>query len=88
MKYHYKHIIAQNNHNDKTYFEIYLFFLCKIDFTRLIINVAESHISLINVFLRDVGIFKLKLKALGIGNFNDDLTSALENHILVSIVRA
>ena len=49
---------------------------------------SETHILLINVFLRDIGVFQLKLEALGIGNFNDDLTSALEHHILVGIVRA
>ena len=42
----------------------------------------------INVSLGDIGIFQLETKALGIGNFYDDLTSALEHHILVGIVGA
>ena len=48
----------------------------------------KSNILPINVFLLNIGIFQVKLEAFGVRDLNDDLTSALERHILVGIVRA
>ena len=42
----------------------------------------KSNILPINVFLLNIGIFQVKLEAFGVRDLNDDLTSALERHIL------